>query len=244
MKAFVRDHSGFSMVEVLVSAGILAIGILGMAYQQSAQKNAKATLVAQNMGRTELSRIVDDIALRPGMFPYFQNGGAQPVTYVGCFDPFGNQIQTAPTAVAAIRNKWDYVGTFLIDPNSVSAFTQAYTGASRICAGGNGGYEVHVASWPRDSHGYKISVAVIPLTATSGAVSAVPLFKTTLRLAAPTSAGLTGNWGVPAAWLSATLKSGRYCGVGATAPETTCRTGNTCPVTQNQTTGNQFVFCY
>lgn len=211
-RAIAASNGGFSMIEVMVSAAVLAIAILGLAMELAAQKAAKGSVDTANTGRRVMVRLVDSVVSQPYRFPPFSNGGTQMV-YVGCFDENGGPVPTDPAA--PIPGVKDYIGVYSITPSSPASFTAVLpVGSGQVCTQNNpaqpGGFEVHVAPPPVGA-AYKIQVAVIPISAAGTMIqmSASPAFSTSIWLAgnptvpanpfAAATVGASGIWCAPTA---------------------------------------------
>jgi hypothetical protein len=186
------SQEGFSLVEVLVSALVLCIGILALTYQQVAQRSQRAGLETQNIGRRQLEKLVNAVMFDPYRFPYlYDTGQNRGILYVGCFDPWGAPIPTDPGAIQP--NVWDFIGTFQIDPNRTDAqgrglMTSPIT-TPDVCPWNQpqnqGGFEVHVAPDPTDARGTKLSIVVVIVTPPTTNQPAVQNFRYTSWLTAP-----------------------------------------------------------
>ncbi len=90
-----NPEAGFTLVEVMISGGLLTIALLAASYSFFRQKSQSQAMNIQSQNSQTLYQIMSNIEANPSQFPLLlDHSGTYSVTYVGCFADDGTQLPT------------------------------------------------------------------------------------------------------------------------------------------------------
>lgn len=115
-----KSAQGFTLVEVMVSIGVVAIILMGLAEIVSMTRSRQAKIMRTVSTRLAAARVMSDIFSYPGSFPNVSHQG-RPGVYVFCFDRKGVSV---PTTVQ---------GSNAALTTSALLFMIEYNAASNVC---------------------------------------------------------------------------------------------------------------
>jgi prepilin-type N-terminal cleavage/methylation domain-containing protein len=125
-------NEGFTLIEIMISIGLISIATVGLSAVFISQLKAQKGMELQGRGRTILDSIILSAQKDPSRFFHIRNGG-KPSYYVGCFDEKGIQVPDAKF------KKDDYVVLQLANANDFS--TRALLNGAPVCTSR---FEVHI----------------------------------------------------------------------------------------------------
>ena len=185
-----HPQTGFTLIESMISMGLLSLAALAISYQFAEQVKSKSAMDRQVQGRNALRETMTSVAAHPEQFPAADDGSGVPIVYVACFaEQIGSKSNTGNPV---------FTGYF---PASGEVFDQPMTTTlpcTGVLGGTNvGGIEVHVTRAPGDTSAVQIASFILP-NVRSGAIvrqqnSAANRFVTTLSVRADQSTAVSGS---------------------------------------------------
>jgi Prokaryotic N-terminal methylation motif len=168
----ISNSQGYSLIEIIISAAILMIAILGANLQYIQQMQAQSGVSLQIGARQLLNQSISTVTGNPALFPKIVSG-TQSLSYVGCFQENGVQqghdydpVSPGPTPTAIPTPS--FVGVFITGNLGQPASDPERPG-SYICTQNKGGFEVHI-TW--DSSNIRRIVYIDVITLFNGNPSA------------------------------------------------------------------------
>lgn len=135
-KYLIVSSLGFTLVEVMVSASLLALLSMAVFYMTVQQKKGQAALGLQDQGNQALHEVISQIEAAPETFPVLLSPTGNALTFAGCFSEQGTAIPNyiSGDAYFAILD--------LPLPLPIGPITPPI--GPQLCPPGTGGVEVHV----------------------------------------------------------------------------------------------------
>lgn len=145
------NRQGFSILESVVSSGILAIAIMGANMQYIQQMKAQGSMNVTGKARAVMNQSVAEVISNPNNYPNISNGMLSS-TYVLCYDANGASFANSYTLSSTP------VGVFMA--NRTDFATNAGVSLCNNANSNLGGYESHL-TWVTPSQ-IEILTLILP----------------------------------------------------------------------------------
>ncbi len=111
------SQKGFTLIEVMISASLIMIALLGANAQFIQQMKSEGSVNAQLVLRQVLNQVMSKLRAATSEFPAYYNGSGTPISYISCFTERGEQtVNKSPHLSTA------YFGDYLADTTVASDY--------------------------------------------------------------------------------------------------------------------------